>query len=122
MKYLSVIPSQDIPVIERKVTAEQKVELARLLNGYHKSLVMKYLSERAHGDVKTLISLPLLIGFSDMQISQVMDNCSKLFTIDDIYRCIEIWHSKLARMVHNFIKSVFADIPEPTRMPEDRKF
>lgn len=109
MKYPSVIPSQDIAVIERKVTAEQKVELSRLLTSYHKSLVMKFLSEHAHGDVKTRINLPLLFGFSDVQVSQVVDNCSKLFTIYDIYRFIEIWHSKHARMVHNFIKSILSE-------------
>ncbi len=74
MIYSTVLPSHDSPGTERNVTVEQKTELLKLLTNYHKLLVMKFLS--AHGDVKTLTSLRLLIGFSDVQFSQVIDNCS----------------------------------------------
>lgn len=114
--YSSVLPSHDSPGTERNVTMEQKTELLKLLTNYHKSLVMKFLSEHAQGDVKTLTNLPLLIGFSDVQISQVVDNCNKLFTMDDVYKRIEIWHSRHAKMILTFVKSVFMVILEPSEV------
>jgi len=99
-----------LPGKERVVTKQQKDNIKESLTVYHKSLVIELVGEHAHGDIKSLTTLPLLIGFSDMQISQVQDNCTKLFTVDDIYNCVEIWDKKHAIKIQDVLNEVFDDV------------
>ena len=38
----------------------------------------------------------MLIGFSELQISQVLEHCSHLFTLQDVHSFVEIWDIKHA--------------------------
>ena len=112
-KYLSQdCPSSDQQVVnERDVTEAHKQAILKHLTACHKSLVMELVNQFAHGRVETLFNVKLLIGFSNFQIEQVLENCSKLFTISDICNMIEIWNIKHAYKIHSTLSEVFCDIP-----------
>lgn len=69
---------------ERDVSDSQKQQLEEKLNRYHKSLVAELVRIHANGIIKSQISLPMLIGFSELQISQVLEHCGHLFTLQDV--------------------------------------
>ena len=80
---------------------------------YHKSLVAEFVRKHANGIIKSQISLPMLIGFSELQISQVLEHCGHLFTLQDVYSFIEIWDIKHAVNILTLIDQVFGDILSP---------
>ena len=104
------------PIIsrERDVSDSQKQQLEEKLNRYHKSLVAELVRKHANGIIKSQISLPMLIGFSELQISQVLEHCGHLFTLQDVYSFIEIWDIKHAVNILTVIDQVFGDILSPT--------
>jgi len=104
------------PIIsrERDVSDSQKQQLEEKLNRYHKSLVAELVRKHANGIIKSQISLPMLIGFSELQISQVLEHCGHLFTLQDVYSFIEIWDIKHAVNILTLIDQVFGDILSPT--------
>lgn len=104
------------PIIsrERDVSDSQKQQLEEKLNRYHKSLVAELVQKHANGIIKSQISLPMLIGFSELQISQVLEHCGHLFTLQDVYSFIEIWDIKHAVNILTLIDQVFGDILSPT--------
>lgn len=99
---------------ERDVADSQKQQLEEKLNRYHKSLVAELVRKHANGIIKSQISLPMLIGFSELQISQVLEHCGHLFTLQDVYSFIEIWDIKHAASILTLIGQVFGDILGPT--------
>ena len=64
------------------------------LNKYHKLLISNLVSTVAKTDLKTLTNTTLLLGFSEQQIQQVLDNLDKLFLPSDICKFVEIWDMK----------------------------
>ena len=61
------------------------------------SPLISLLNTTANGEVKTLTNLQLMLGFSEHQISQVLENVASLFNLSDIY--------KSASCPENFISS-----------------
>ena len=55
----------------------------------------------------------MLIGFSELQISQVLEHCGHLFTLQDVYSFIEIWDIKHAVSILTLIDEVFGDMLSP---------
>lgn len=53
------------------------------------------------------------IGFSELQISQVLEHCSHLSTLQDVYSFVEIWDIKHAVSILTLIDQVFGDILSP---------
>ena len=104
------------PIIsrERDVSDSQKQQLEEKLKRYHKSLVAELVRKHANGIIKSQISLPMFIGFSELQISQVLEHCGHLFTLQDVYSFIEIWDIKHAVNILTLIDQVFGDILSPT--------
>lgn len=94
---------------ERVVSDSQKQELQTELIKYHKSLVAELVSKHASGIVPSQTSLPMLIGFSELQISQVLEHCNHLFSLQDVHHFIEIWDVKHAVAILKFIAKVFND-------------
>ena len=45
------------------------------------------------------LNVKFVLGFSELQINQVTNNCDKLFTIDDVLNYIEIWDMKHAHKI-----------------------
>ena len=97
---------------ERSVTAEQKKAVKDNLIKYHKSLVMKLVNTAANGNVKTLTNLQFMVGFSELQISQVLDNLEKIFALSDIHEVVEIWDRQHAQKILSVISDIFKDIDD----------
>ena len=113
LKYPS--KKDDKPIIsrERDVCDSRKQQLEEKHNRYHKSLVVELVRKHANGIIKSQISLPMLIGFSELQISQVLEHCGHLFTLQGVYSFIEIWHVKHAVSILTLIDQVGGDILSP---------
>ena len=95
----------------RLVTLDQKTTLHKCLTNYHKSLVMN-LRKKSNDQVKSLTDPQFLLGFSGVQIDQVLDNCENIFTVQDVLDKVEIWDLKHAHIIIDFMSQVFGDIDE----------
>jgi len=51
----------------------------------------------------------MLTGFSELQISQVLEHCSHLFTLQDVHSFVEIWDIKHAATILTQTDQVFSD-------------
>lgn len=61
-------------------------------------------------NLKVFSHSTILLGFSDIQISQVIDNCAKLFTLRDICNFVEIWDLLHAHKIYSILQKVFGDM------------
>ena len=66
---------------KRQVDAEQRKTVEGLLIQYYKTILIKLLNTTAHGDVRTLTNLQFMLGFSEHQITQVLDNLDVIFSL-----------------------------------------
>ena len=80
--------------------SEQKKQLYELLHEYRKKLTQE----------KTVSLLEVQTEFYSFHISQVLNNCQHLFTLDDIYRYVEIWRKVYALNILCILNKVFCDI------------
>ena len=93
-------------------TQDQKNSLFKCLNNYHKSLVINLKKKSTNEQVKTLTDPQFLLGFSEVQIAQVLDNCENIFTLQDVLDKVEIWDLKHAHKIIEFMSEVYGDIGE----------
>ena len=94
-------------------TQDQKNSLFKCLTNYHKSLVINLKKKSTNEQVKTLTDPQFLLGFSEVQIAQVLDNnCENIFTLRDILDKVEIWDLKHAHKIIEFMSEVYGDIDE----------
>ena len=111
-KYPSTLLNQNVnegTSQQRSVSADRKKLVENALNEYHKELVLKLLNTTAKGEVKTLTNLHFMLGFSEHQISQVLENVASIFTLSDIYKSVEVWDERHAQKILSVISSVFED-------------
>ena len=95
---------------KRQVDAEQRKTVEGLLVQYYKTILIKLLNTTARGDVKTLTNLQFMLGFSEHQITQVLDNLDVIVSLSDVYRFVEIWDMCHARESLKVISNVFNDV------------
>jgi hypothetical protein len=62
------------------------------------------------GKLKIFTHPKFILGFSNIQISQVINHAYKLFTIEDICNHVEIWDIHHAYKVFNILQNVFCDM------------
>lgn len=93
----------------REVKHHQKDAVSSCLISYHKSLVNSLISKSAHGQLKTSTNLQFILGFSEQQISQVLDNCEKIFSLEDVCNYVEIWDMQHAHEILNIVSQTFGD-------------
>jgi hypothetical protein len=96
----------------RDATSQQIELVHKQLTLYHKKIVTDLLNTTAKTDLRTLTGIPLLLGFSDIQIQQVVDNIEHIFTISDICCFVEIWDMTHAHKILCIIRDVFQDVPD----------
>jgi len=94
----------------RNITDEQLDMVLTSLYSYHKSLIKQLVQTY---NVKNS-NMKFLIGFSELQIDQVITNCDKLFTIDDVTNYVEIWDIKHAHNILRIVSQTFGDVSEYT--------
>ena len=51
-----------------------------------------------------------MLGFSQHQISQVLDNLHRIFSTADVYNLVEIWDRRHAQKILLIVSNVFQDI------------
>ena len=95
---------------QRSVSADSEKLVENALNRYQKTLVLKLLNTTANGEVKTLTNLHFMLGFSEHQISQVLENVASIFTLSDIYKSVEVWDKRHAQKILSVISTVFGDV------------
>lgn len=96
----------------RDITNEQRAAVHEELTIYHKLLISNLMSTAAKTEIRTLTNIALLLGFSELQIQQVLDNLHKLFSSSDICKFVEIWDMKHANKILSIIKDIFKDIED----------
>lgn len=96
--------------MQRVITTEQIQELKAKLYCFYKSLLIELLKRDSSGKLKVFNHPKYLLGFSDIQISQVITHAPKIFTIDDICNHIEIWDIKHAHKVYQIMQNVFGNM------------
>ena len=72
--------------------------------------MLQLVGTTANGNVKTLTNLQFMLGFSQHQISQVLNNLPRIFSIADIYKLVEIWHRRHAQRILVIFRNVFGDV------------
>lgn len=95
---------------EREVSQQQMKVVRENLIKYHKSIVMQLVGSTANGNVKTLTNLQFMLGFSQHQITQVLDNVHRIFSIADVYKFEEVWDKRHAQKMLLILNNVFVDI------------
>ena len=96
---------------ERKVSAAQKQQLHSKLNDYRKRLL-----PRNTNDFLPVGSLTTLFEFDFYQISQIISNCHRLFTLEDITKYVELWRHTHANNVFLILADTFRDMED---LPSD---
>ena len=74
----------------RDIQPVQREHVKRCLTKYHKSLLVDFVGMAANANLKTLTNIQFMLGFGDLQISQVLDNLEHIFEMSDVYRTAEI--------------------------------
>ncbi|XP_068757874.1 uncharacterized protein [Montipora capricornis] len=100
------------PVREREIPPQKQMMVEQNLTKYHKSLVRQLVNTTAYGDLKTLTNIHFMLGFSDHQISQVVENLGVLFSLSDIYNYVEICDKRHALKILSIISDMFGDVNE----------
>ena len=90
--------------IQRPVSQVQKKLLHTELVKFRNTVISK-----AHTHEHVLYPTNLL-EFNNFHINQVLNNCYKLFTVNDILQNVEIWRHVHAFEILNLINRVFGDV------------
>lgn len=85
-------------------------EVEKALIKYRKSLVMGLIGKSAHGQLASLTNINTLLGFSELQIEQVVSNCEQIFSLEYVMRIVEIWDTCHAKKILDVLVSVFKNI------------
>ena len=49
-------------------------------------------------------------GIGDTEIAQIMEHCDKIFTVADVFKYVDIWHSSVAVELLFCLSQVFGDL------------
>ena len=103
----------------RIISMQQKKAVFSKLSSYYRYLVHELISKSPGGQLPTLTNLQFMLGFSNQQIYQVLENCSKIFTLEDVISNVEIWHKQHALKIMASISSIFVDCGTEITMSEN---
>ena len=96
----------------RTVSSTQKTSLKG-------KLLVELLHQSPKGELPVASVPELLIGFSDNQIAQVLENCDKMFSIPDIKANVEIWKERHAYAIMDILAEVFKDLDQGVGQAHD---
>lgn len=82
------------------------------LGNYHKLLLTNLTKRDASGKLKYFTHPKFILGFSELQIQQVLDHSANLFSIADICRFVEIWDLQHAFKIHGILQELFGDLED----------
>ena len=93
----------------RDIQPLQREHVKKCLIKYHKSLLVDFVGMAANANLKTLTDIQFMLGFGDLQISQVLHNLEHIIEMSDVYRTVEIWHKTHAQEIIRVIGETFHD-------------
>ena len=70
--------------------------------------------------INIFTDISFVLGFSELQIQQVLNNIESLFTVQDIYEYIEIWDLRHANKILQVLADTFNDTDENNLDKADR--
>ena len=86
----------------RVVTDQQRSELkAKLLN---------FLATYRNNALKHVLYPNVMLEFGKFNISQIIQNCHQLFSVDDICNCVEIWRTAHASSILLILSEIVNDV------------
>lgn len=106
----------------RTVSRAQKTTLKGMLIRFRKSLLVELLHQSPKGELPVASVPELLIGFSDHQILQVLENCDKIFSVSDVKANVEIWKERHAYAIMDILAEVFKDCHQDTGHVHDQDY
>jgi hypothetical protein len=111
---------EELPVVEttkkREVSPEQTSELKLELQKLHKLLLMDFIKRDGSGKLKVFNHPKFVLGFSSIQVSQVISNSCKIFTVRDICKYVEIWDLRHAHQIYDILQRVFGDMQDKDKL------
>lgn len=108
----------------RTVTEEQMAMLSSKLDYLKRALNQQYLQSAKKSSAPMFTPPKLFCGFGDNQVKQIMQHCSSIFLLSDVFKYVDIWHSSVASEVLFTISTVFKDMDIShfdTEEPGDRQ-
>lgn len=102
------------PNTSRDLNTEQRIGIKNGLVKYQKKLLINTAKKVANTQMHLHVPAEMLIGFGSVQIDQVLEKCDYIFTIEDVYKLVEIWHHDHASSIYNIICQVCGDTPDVT--------
>ena len=103
LKFGQILKDSYVAASIRTVSTSQKQILAESLKSYRSPLLQECYKVRP-------VAYPnLFMEFGFPQISQVLENCHRIFTFQDIKNFVEIWRKIHANNVLAIIEEVFED-------------
>lgn len=94
----------------RLVSAANKEVLQAKLVMLRKSIFLSIFKQAPKGNLPVISRPDTLFGFQDTQITQVLENCDKIFKIPDVKKYVEIWKEVHAYAILGILAEVFGDI------------
>ena len=79
---------------------------------YHKLLLTNLTKRNASGKLIYFTHPKFILGFSELQIQQVLDHRSNLYSIADICHFVEIWDLQHAIKIHGILQEMFGDLKD----------
>lgn len=95
---------------DRTVTEEQMKLLNSKLNYLKRALNQQFLQSAKKSNAPMFTPAKLFCGFGDNQVKQIMQHCSHIFLISDVYKYVDIWHPSVASEVLFAISTIFEDV------------
>ncbi len=102
-----------LPTRHRNVSKQQKEDLMSHLIDLKEEIVSGV------ADVKPIGTMSIKFEFSSFQIDQIIASCEYIFTIEDVFKFVEIWRQSHASRVLQFVHDIFQDFE---LRPEDLKY
>ena len=93
---------------ERPVSSQSKLNLKNVLKSYRRNELNKQLNELD----QFVTCSNVLLELGDFFIEQVLENCSKIFTVQDVFKYLDVWRKEHAIAIINIISRCFGDIEQ----------
>ena len=95
---------------ERTVNEDQMTLLNSKLVYLKRALYQQFLRSANKSNTPMFTTGKLFCGFGDNQVKQIMQHCSYMFSVSDVYKYVDIWHPTVATEVLFSISTIFEDV------------
>ena len=100
----------------RKVSSDDRKNLKGELIRFRKTQLAHLIGQVPNGELPVLSVTELLVGFSDVQINQALENAHQIFNLSDVKKHVEIWKGKHAMEILEIFHRIFSDMDKTEDM------